>query len=202
MDAWGGTRNEAGDPWQEDTLCAQTFIVAAVRTGGEGHAGISLLVIERDTPGYSVSQKLDKMGWCASDTAILSFEDCRVPVDNLVGPQNAGFLAIMTNFASERLYLAAQCVAIAELAYRESVAYAKVREAFGKTLMGHQWCATSLQTWPVRSPRRAPSRASSPSAWSAARACPASRPWPKTPPRMVQRRVRPGRAASRCSEGY
>ncbi|MFM2417067.1 MAG: hypothetical protein RL385_1790 [Pseudomonadota bacterium] len=114
------------------------FILAAVRTGGEGHAGISLLIIERDTPGYSVSQKLDKTGWCASDTAILSFEDCRVPVENLVGPENTGFFGIMTNFASERLYLASQCVAIAELAYRQSVAYAKSRETFGKTLMGHQ----------------------------------------------------------------
>jgi len=118
--------------------CRADFVVAAVRTGGEGHAGISLLVIERNTPGYSVSQKLDKMGWRASDTAILAFEDCRVPVSNLIGAENAGFLAIMANFGSERLYLAAQCVAIAELAYRESVRYAKERAAFGKPLTGHQ----------------------------------------------------------------
>lgn len=114
------------------------FAVVAVRTGAEGHAGVSLLIIERDRPGYLVSKKLDKMGWCASDTAILSFEDCRVPVSNLVGGENAGFIVIMTNFASERLYLASQCVAIAELAYRETVRYTKERHAFGKSLTGHQ----------------------------------------------------------------
>lgn len=118
--------------------CRADVVVAAVRTGGEGHGGISLLVIEKGTPGFGVGRKLDKMGWWASDTAELVFEGCRVPVENVLGGENQGFLAIMINFATERLYLAAQCVAIAELAYRESVKYAKERSAFGKTLMGHQ----------------------------------------------------------------
>ena len=114
------------------------FITTAVRTGGDGHGGISLLVIERGTPGFGVSKKLLKTGWWASDTAELHFEDCRVPASNLIGEENMGFLAIMINFATERLFLAGQCVAIAELAYRESVKYAGERKAFGKTLMGHQ----------------------------------------------------------------
>jgi acyl-CoA dehydrogenase len=114
------------------------FVTTAVRTGGPGHGGVSLLVIERDTPGFRVSRKLEKMGWCASDTAELSFEDCRVPVTNLVGEENAGFVAIMQNFANERLFLAGACVAIAELAYRESVTYAGDRQAFGKPLTGFQ----------------------------------------------------------------
>ncbi len=114
------------------------FVTTAVRTGGEGHGGVSLLVIERGTPGFTVSKKLAKTGWWASDTAELSFEDCRVPVANLIGEENLGFLAIMINFATERLFLAGQCVAIAELAYRESVKYARDRKAFGRTLMGHQ----------------------------------------------------------------
>ncbi len=118
--------------------CRADFVTTAVRTGGPGHGGVSLLVIERDTPGFRVSKKLHKTGWWASDTAELSFEDCRVPVKNLIGIENAGFLAIMTNFVTERLMLAGQCVAIAELAYRESVAYAKERRAFGKTLTGFQ----------------------------------------------------------------
>ena len=118
--------------------CRADIVTTAVRTGGEGHAGISLLVIERGTPGFSVSKKLQKTGWWASDTAELAFEDCRVPAANLIGEENQGFLAIMINFANERLYLAGQCVAIAELAYRESVRYARDRSAFGKTLMGHQ----------------------------------------------------------------
>ncbi|MBW2463654.1 MAG: acyl-CoA dehydrogenase family protein [Deltaproteobacteria bacterium] len=118
--------------------CRADFVTTAVRTGGEGHGGVSLLVIEKGTPGFSVSKKLAKTGWWASDTAELTFEDCRVPTVNLIGVENAGFLAIMTNFVSERLYLAGQCVAIAELAYRESVAYARDRAAFGKSLMGFQ----------------------------------------------------------------
>ncbi len=118
--------------------CRADQVTTAVRTGGPGHAGISLLVIERDTPGFSVSRKLHKTGWWASDTAELAFEDCRVPAGNLIGRENAGFLAIMANFVHERLYLAGQCVAIAELAYRESVAYARERRAFGKTLTGFQ----------------------------------------------------------------
>jgi acyl-CoA dehydrogenase len=118
--------------------CRADLVTTAVRTGGDGHGGISLLVIERGTPGFRVSKRLQKTGWWASDTAELSFEDCRVPVANRIGDENMGFLAIMINFATERLFLAGQCVAIAELAYRESVKYARDRKAFGKTLMGHQ----------------------------------------------------------------
>jgi len=94
--------------------CRADFVTTAVRTGGEGHGGISLLVIERGTP------------------------DCRVPLANRIGEENAGFRAIMINFVAERLMIAAQCVAIAELAYRESVAYARERSAFGKPLTGFQ----------------------------------------------------------------
>lgn len=118
--------------------CRADFVTAAVRTGGEGHGGISLLVIERDTPGFGVSRRLKKTGWWASDTAELSFADCRVPVANLLGEENQGFAAIMMNFATERLFLAGNCCAIAELAYRESVAYARERRAFGKPLTGFQ----------------------------------------------------------------
>lgn len=118
--------------------CRADFITTAVRTGGEGHGGLSMLVIESDTPGFSVSGKLDKTGWWASDTAELAFQDCRVPAGNLIGQENTGFLMIMTNFVTERLSIAGQCVAIAELAYRESVAYARQRQAFGKNLSGFQ----------------------------------------------------------------
>ena len=114
------------------------FVTCAVRTGGPGHGGVSLLVIETATPGFSVGRKLKKTGWWASDTAELHFDGCRVPIANRIGPENGAFPMIMTNFASERLMLAAQCVAIAELAYRETVAYAKERSAFGKTLTGFQ----------------------------------------------------------------
>ena len=114
------------------------FITTAVRTGGEGHGGVSLLVIEKGTPGFEVSKKLKKTGWWASDTAELRFEGCRVPVANRIGAENAGFPMIMMNFVGERLALAAQCVAIAELAYREAIVYARERNAFGKPLSGFQ----------------------------------------------------------------
>ncbi len=114
------------------------FVTTAVRTGGPGHGGVSLLVIERGTPGFTVSKRLKKTGWWASDTAELRFEGCRVPVANRVGPEHGAFPMIMMNFAGERLMLAGQCVAIAELAYRESIAYGRERRAFGKPLNGFQ----------------------------------------------------------------
>ena len=118
--------------------CRADIVTTAVRTGGEGHAGVSVLVIERGTPGFEVSRKLKKTGWWASDTAELSFQDCRVPAANLIGPENGGFPILMANFVPERLMLAGQCVAISELAYRESIAYARERRAFGRALGGFQ----------------------------------------------------------------
>jgi acyl-CoA dehydrogenase len=118
--------------------CRADLVTTAVRTGGPGHAGISVLVIERGTPGFTVSRRLRKMGWGASDTAELSFDRCRVPVDNRIGEENAGFGLLMRNFQRERLLIACQCVAVAELAYREAVAYAKERHAFGRRLAGFQ----------------------------------------------------------------
>ena len=114
------------------------FVTTAVRTGGPGHGGVSLLVIEAGTPGFTVGKKLKKTGWWASDTAELHFDGCRVPVENRIGRENGAFPIIMSNFANERLMLASQCVAIAELAYRETVAYARARHAFGKPLTGFQ----------------------------------------------------------------
>ncbi|EYF05315.1 acyl-CoA dehydrogenase family protein [Chondromyces apiculatus] len=117
--------------------CRADFLVTAVRTGGDGHAGISLLVIEREH-GFTVSRKLAKMGWWASDTAEIAFDGCRVPVSNLLGEEHQGFVPIMMNFSVERLLLASNCVAIAELAYRESMAYARERQAFGRSVSGFQ----------------------------------------------------------------
>lgn len=114
------------------------YITSAVRTGGEGPGGVSLLVIEKGTPGFEVLSDLKKMGWRASDTAELAFVDCKVPAANLLGQENAGFIAIMMNFANERLFLAGQSIAIAELAYQESLSYAKERQAFGKSLIKFQ----------------------------------------------------------------
>jgi len=113
------------------------FFTAAVRTGGEGPAGISMMVIDGDAAGLERT-KLDKMGWLASDTATLYFDDVKVPVENLLGEEGAGFSMIVNNFNPERIDLAAQSVAFARVCFDEAVAWAKERETFGKRLADHQ----------------------------------------------------------------
>ncbi|MBG4752568.1 acyl-CoA dehydrogenase family protein [Pseudomonas aeruginosa] len=110
------------------------YYTVAVRTGGEGFAGISLLLVEKGTAGFSGGRKLKKMGWWASDTAELFFDDCRVPAENLIGVENAGFACIMANFQSERLALAVMANMTAQLALEESLRWAREREAFGKPI--------------------------------------------------------------------
>ncbi len=112
-------------------------ITTAVRTGGPGAGGISLLLIEGDTPGLSRTP-LKKTGWWASDTATLYFEDLRVPVENLLGEEGGGFPLIMKNFNHERLTLAAGCAAFARVCLDDAVAYTKERRTFGKALSQHQ----------------------------------------------------------------
>jgi acyl-CoA dehydrogenase len=113
------------------------YYTVAVRTGEPGLGGISLLLIERDAPGFSRTP-LKKMGWWASDTATLHFDDCRVPAENLIGRENAGFMAVMLNFNDERLSMAASSNGFARVAYEEALAYAKQRETFGKPIVKHQ----------------------------------------------------------------
>nr|MBO2511477.1 acyl-CoA dehydrogenase [Gammaproteobacteria bacterium] len=110
------------------------YYTVAVRTGGEGFGGVSLLLIEKDTPGFTVSRKLKKMGWRCSDTAELFFDDCKVPVENLIGVENAGFACIMANFQSERLALALMANMTSQMALEEAMAWARQREAFGKPI--------------------------------------------------------------------
>lgn len=118
--------------------CRADFLTTAVRTGGEGHAGVSLLVIETNTPGFKVAKKIRKMGWNASDTGELVFEECRIPAANLLGQEGQGFYGIMENFQWERLSLAVMAHQVAQIAYEESVRYAQTRHAFGRPLTGFQ----------------------------------------------------------------
>lgn len=118
--------------------CRADYVTTAVRTGGEGHAGVSLIVIESDTPGFKVANKIRKMGWNASDTAELVFEDCRVPAANLLGGEGEGFAGIMANFQAERLFMSVMGYAAAERAYELAFEYAHQREAFGRPLTGFQ----------------------------------------------------------------
>ena len=114
------------------------YYTVAVRTGDPGFGGISLLLVEKDTPGFTVGRKLKKMGWWASDTAELFFEDCRVPAENLIGAENGGFFCIMSNFQMERLILAVTANMTAQVALDEAMAYARERQAFGRPIAGFQ----------------------------------------------------------------
>jgi acyl-CoA dehydrogenase len=118
--------------------CRADFVTTAVRTGGPGAHGISLLVVERDTPGFRVSRKLQKMGWHCSDTAELSYVDVKVPVRNLIGPENSGFVQIATQFVTERVSLAVQAYATAQRALDLTLSWCRLRETFGRPLISRQ----------------------------------------------------------------
>jgi len=113
------------------------FIVTAVKTTAEGgHHGISFLIIDRGE-GVS-SSKLEKLGWHASDTATIAFEDVFVPAENLLGGLHEGFALIMANFQWERLAMALGAVGAMQLAFERTAAFARERQAFDRPLSGHQ----------------------------------------------------------------
>ncbi|WP_072805608.1 acyl-CoA dehydrogenase family protein [Rhodococcoides yunnanense] len=118
--------------------CRADFVVTAVRTGGDGAAGVSLLVVETGTPGFEVTSKLDKMGWRASDTAELTFTDARVPATGLVGAENSGFAQIAHAFLTERIALAAQAYSSAQRCLDLTLRWVRDRETFGKPLIARQ----------------------------------------------------------------
>jgi acyl-CoA dehydrogenase len=113
------------------------WITLAVRTGGKGAAGVSLIAVPGDAPGLSRSA-LAKMGWWCSDTAQLRFEGCRVPLDHLIGDENSGFQMIMHNFNGERLLMSAGAIAFAQVCMDEALDWARQRHTFGAPLVQHQ----------------------------------------------------------------
>ncbi len=119
------------------------YFMTAVRTGGPGMGGISLLLLEADMPGFART-RLDKMGWRCSDTATLYFDNVEVPVENLIGPENQGFQRIVRNFNDERLLMAMQCCAHSRVCLKEAAEWALVRETFGKRLVEHQTIRVKL----------------------------------------------------------
>lgn len=113
------------------------YYTVAVRTGGSGMGGISLVLVEKGMPGFTQTP-LEKMGWHCSDTAALYFDNVEVPPENMIGPENGGFIGIMQNFNSERLGMAMGCCAMARVCLEEAVDWATTRETFGKRLAQHQ----------------------------------------------------------------
>ncbi|AXH89635.1 acyl-CoA dehydrogenase family protein [Micromonospora aurantiaca] len=114
------------------------FVTTAVCTEFPGSGSVSLLVIDKGAPGFTVGRRLEKLGWHCSDTAELSFVDVRVPVTNRVGPEDTGFLAIMQQFANERLSLATQAYATAQRCVDLAVQWCRDRQTFGRPLVGRQ----------------------------------------------------------------
>ena len=114
-----------------------TVLTVAVRTGGPGAAGVSIVAVEGEPPGLSRAP-MAKRGWWSSDTAILTFDDVRVPVGNLIGEPGFGFLGLMQNFNNERLGLAAAAWGFAEECLQEALDWARARETFGKPLIHRQ----------------------------------------------------------------
>lgn len=114
------------------------FITLAARTGEDRHGGISLFTFPTNTPGFSVGGKIEKIGNHCSDTAMLFFEDCRIPKRYLLGEEGHGFYHIMTNFQGERLVGAVMGVSGAALALEKTIEYCTQRNAFGRPLTGFQ----------------------------------------------------------------
>lgn len=138
------TARDAGDHYLVNG--SKTFIsggmrasafTTAVRTGGDGPGGVSMLIIDADLPGVSRTP-LKKMGWWCSDTATLYFDNVKVPKSNLLGQENRGFAVIMHNFNSERLSMCAQAYGLARCCIDQAAAYARDRHTFGQPLAGHQ----------------------------------------------------------------
>lgn len=114
------------------------YITLAVRTGDAGHRGVSLVVFDTKTRGFSVGRKLDKIGCHTSDTAELHFDNCRISKRNLIGEENQGFYYIMQNFQAERLIIAIDAVALGKIMLGQALSYMSQRTTFGKRLADYQ----------------------------------------------------------------
>jgi acyl-CoA dehydrogenase len=115
------------------------FVVTAVKTTPDGgHQGISFLLLEKGMEGFTVSRKLEKMGWHASDTGELAFQDVFVPDENLLGEENKGFYLIMANFQWERILMSLGAVGGMQAVLERTIQYAQEREAFGRPIAKHQ----------------------------------------------------------------
>lgn len=113
---------------------ADTYVVFAVTDPEKAHHGISAFIVEKDTPGFFIGKKEKKMGLHGSNTVELSFEDCRVPAENLLGEEGMGFKIAMGNLDVGRIGIAAQALGIAEAALEAATEYAKERVQFGKPI--------------------------------------------------------------------
>jgi alkylation response protein AidB-like acyl-CoA dehydrogenase len=115
-----------------------TFVIMAITDRAAGTKGISAFIVEKGTPGMSAGKKEDKLGMRASDTSEMIFENCRIPAEQLLGDEGLGFVTTMLVLDAGRIGIAALSVGLAQGAYEAALAYARQREAFGKTISTFQ----------------------------------------------------------------
>ena len=128
---------------------ADVFVVLATRDPEQGTKGIDAVIVERDTPGFTINPQHGKMGMRGSSTAELVFERCRIPRENRLGGEGVGWAQTMEVLNASRIAIAAQCVGLAQAAYEAALQYARQREAFGKHLSGFQsvqWTLADMAT--------------------------------------------------------
>ncbi|RXK46764.1 acyl-CoA dehydrogenase [Halorientalis pallida] len=126
------------------------YVLTMCRTGVEGHAGISAIIVETDRDGFTVESNIHKMGWNASDTAQLRYDGVRVPEENLVGYEDAGFYQLMEFFEEERVGIAAQALGIAQRCLDEAVEYVGERTQFDRELEEFQAVQHTLADMAVK----------------------------------------------------
>ncbi|CAI8204588.1 MAG: acyl-CoA dehydrogenase [Flavobacteriaceae bacterium] len=134
-----GTKN-----WITNGSSASTYLVMAQTDAEKGHKGINTFIVEKDSPGFTVGPKENKLGIRSSDTHTLIFDQVKVPKENRIGADGFGFTFAMKTLSGGRIGIAAQALGIAAGAYELALDYAKQREAFGKPIGGHQAVAFKL----------------------------------------------------------
>ena len=132
--------------------CDLVVVAARTENSDDPHRSLSLFVVEADRPGFIRSRRLEKMGMESQDTAELAFDGCRVPADNLLGQEGAGFMMLMQNLQQERLCVAIMSQASAEKVLEDAIAYTQERQAFGRPISKFQntqftlaQCATEIE---------------------------------------------------------
>ncbi|MEZ5229799.1 MAG: acyl-CoA dehydrogenase family protein [Acidimicrobiales bacterium] len=130
--------------WITNSVQADWLCVLARTSDDGGYSGMSQIIVPTTTPGFSVSKKLDKLGMRASDTALLSFDDCRVPVANTIGEIGKGFQQQMAQFVVERMWAAYSVVGACEAAIERTVGYLRERHVFGEPLLAKQYIQFKL----------------------------------------------------------
>ena len=134
-----GTKN-----WITNGGIADVYLVVAQTDRSKGHKGINVFIIEKNTPGFNIGPKEDKLGIRGSDTHTLQFNDVKVPKRNRIGEDGFGFTFAMKTLSGGRIGIAAQALGIASGAYELALKYSKERKAFGKEIANHQAIAFKL----------------------------------------------------------